>query len=155
MDTFVQLVGAPHPAPWKDREFRRIDRVSARESIAAAEAMGAPHFVYVSVANPAPTMKAYIEVRKECEALIRASGLPATILRPWYILGPGHWWTVFLKPGYWLWGLLPSTREAAVRLGLVTLEQMLAALVWAVEHPPDSVSVIEVPAIKQLGRGGQ
>jgi uncharacterized protein YbjT (DUF2867 family) len=35
-------------------------------------------------------MKAYIEVHAECEALVRQSGMNATILRPWYILGPGH-----------------------------------------------------------------
>lgn len=99
-------------------------------------------------------MKTFIEVRKECEALIRASGLSATILRPWYILGPGHWWPMLVKPGYWLCELLPSARESAVRLGLVALQQMLAALVWTVEHPPESVRVIEVPEIKQLGSGG-
>src|SRR5437762_2792671 len=41
----------------------------------------------VSVAHPAPAMKAYIEVRTRCEELIRTSGLHATILRPWYSAG--------------------------------------------------------------------
>ena len=45
-------------------------------------------------------MKAYIEVRKECEAEIQDAGLTATILRPWYVLGPGHRWPVLLKPMY-------------------------------------------------------
>ena len=47
------------------------------------------HFVYISVAHPAPVMHAYIAVRQEGEALIRATRIRATILRPWYILGPG------------------------------------------------------------------
>jgi len=38
---------------------------------------------------------------------------------------------------------LPSTRDAAHRLGLVTIDQMVAALVAAVEHPA-AARVIEV-----------
>src|ERR1700752_3106929 len=61
-DTCVQLVGGAHPSPSKASQFRTIDRVSARESISAAVEAGVGHFVYVSVAHPAPAMKAYIEV---------------------------------------------------------------------------------------------
>jgi len=45
-------------------------------------------------------MRAYIAVRKECEAILAASGLTTTILRPWYVLGPGHRWPVILLPFY-------------------------------------------------------
>ena len=90
-DTFIQLVGVSHPTPAKAREFRSVDLQSARESIAAAVQAGVEHFIYVSVAQPAPIMKAYIEARVEGEALIRRSGLKrATILRPWYVLGKGR-----------------------------------------------------------------
>lgn len=41
--------------------------------------------------------------------------------------------------------------DAAVRLGLVTLHEMLTTLVWAIEHPPISHRVIEVPEIRLLG----
>ena len=34
--------------------------------------------------------------------------LHATILRPWYVLGPGRRWPVMLLPAYWLMGLLPD-----------------------------------------------
>jgi uncharacterized protein YbjT (DUF2867 family) len=105
------------------------------------------HLVYVSVAQPAPVMKAYIEVRAECESKIRASGLNATILRPWYVLGPGHRWPYMLLPMYWLMGLVPATRGGASRLGLITLEQMVRALVHAVENPSVGVRTVEVPEI--------
>jgi uncharacterized protein YbjT (DUF2867 family) len=94
-------------------------------------------------------MKAYQAVRAEAEAALCASGLNATILRPWYILGPGHWWPYLILPGYWLFEALPSTRESARRLGLVTLRQMVAALVQAVERPPNGIEIVEVPAIRQ------
>ncbi|MEP7151991.1 MAG: NAD(P)H-binding protein [Nitrospira sp.] len=90
-DTFVQLVGVPKPSPWKGPQFRAIDGPSAMAAIRAARAADVQHFVYVSVAHPAPMMKDYIAVRTECEAAIGKARLIATILRPWYILGPGHW----------------------------------------------------------------
>jgi hypothetical protein len=45
---------------------------------------------------------------------------------------------------------LPSTREGANRLGLVTLEQMVRALVQAVETPAQGVRIVEVPEIRAL-----
>jgi uncharacterized protein YbjT (DUF2867 family) len=132
--------------------FREIDLVSALAGIAAAKDAGIRHFIYVSVAQPAPMMKAYQAVRAEAEAALHATRLPATILRPWYILGPGHWWPYFLLPGYWLCECLPPTREAARRLGLVTLRQMIDALVRAVEQPAQGVVVVEVPSIRRSER---
>jgi uncharacterized protein YbjT (DUF2867 family) len=149
-DTFVQLVGVAHPSPAKAAEFRSVDLASGRSAVEAAREAGVQHFVYVSVAHPAPMMKAYIEVRSQCEAMIRQSGMNATILRPWYVLGPGHRWPYFLLPVYKLMELLPATREGATRLGLVTLEQMVRALVHAVETPPQAVRVVEVPEIRGL-----
>jgi uncharacterized protein YbjT (DUF2867 family) len=147
--TFVQLVGVAHPSPAKAAEFRSIDLVAGREAVAAAVGAGIRHFVYVSVAHPAPMMKAYIEVREECESMIRDSGLNATILRPWYVLGPGHRWPYALLPAYWLLERLPSTRDGARRLGLVTLEQMLRALAGAVGDPCTGVRVLDVPEIRR------
>lgn len=147
-ETFVHLVGVPHPSPAKAEQFRSVDLASVRAACAAAVAGGIRHFVYVSVAHPAPMMKAYIAARSEGEELIRTSGLSATILRPWYVLGPSHRWPVILQPFYWLAEQFPRTRESARRLGLVTIDQMLAALVRAVENPPDGVRIIEVPQIR-------
>jgi len=147
-DTFVQLVGVAHPSPAKAAEFRKVDLVSGLRAVAAAKTAGIRHFVYLSVAHPAPAMKAYIAVRSECEAAIAAAGLNATILRPWYVLGPGHWWPYSLVPMYKLVELLPSTREGALRLGLVTLEQMVTALLAAVENPAQGIKIVSVPEIR-------
>jgi uncharacterized protein YbjT (DUF2867 family) len=150
-DTFLQLVGVAHPNPSKAAEFRSVDLASGRSAVEAASAAGVQHFVYISVAHPAPMMKAYIEVRSQCEAMINQSGLNATILRPWYVLGPGHRWPYLLLPIYKLMELLPSTREGATRLGLVTLDQMVRALVHAVETPARGVRIVEVPQIRAAG----
>src|SRR5262249_50240319 len=97
---------------------------------------------------PAPVMKFYIAVRAEAETMIRESGMNATILRPWYVLGPGRRWPLFLKPMYWLMEQIPSTQESARRLGLVTLEQMVGALVRSVENPAQGVRILGVPEIR-------
>ena|ERR1700738_1450174 len=148
-DTFVQLVGVPHPSPAQAVQFRSIDLASVRASVPAAARAGVTHFVYVSVAQPAPVMKAYQSARAEGERLVRDSGLNATILRPWYVLGPGHRWAYALSPMYWLFERIPATRDTARRLGLVTLDQMVGAIAKAVEAPGDGVRIYDVPSIKQ------
>ena len=74
----VHLVGVSHPNPKKAAEFRGIDLKSCREAVAAASKARAQHFVYLSVARPAPVMQEYQAVRAEGEALIAKSGLRAT-----------------------------------------------------------------------------
>lgn len=93
-------------------------------------------------------MKFYVDVRAEAEQMIRDSGLNATVLRPWYVLGPGRRWPVILKPMYWIMRQIPSTRESAERLGLVTLQQMVAALVRSVENPAQGVRILGVADIR-------
>jgi len=147
-DTLVHLVGTPHPSPAKAASFRAVDLPSVEAALAAARAARIAHFVYLSVAQPAPVMQAYIAVRQEGEARIQASGFAATILRPWYVLGPGHRWPYFLVPFYALAERLPPLRETALRLGLVTIGQMVNALVASIERGPQGVRILDVPAIR-------
>jgi uncharacterized protein YbjT (DUF2867 family) len=149
-DTFVHLIGVAHPSPAKAKEFRAIDLVSAQVAVKAARDAGIGHFIYLSVAQPAKLMQAFIAVRSEGEGMIRESGMPATFVRPWYVLGPGHRWAYVLLPFYWMCERLPATRESARRLGLVTISQMLDTLVWAVENPADGVRILDVPKIREL-----
>lgn len=149
-DAIVHLVGTPHPSPAKTKEFVAVDLASIRAAVQTAREVGVSHFVYVSVAQPAPVMRAFIEVRSEGERLIRDAALTATILRPWYVLGPGHQWAYVLVPVYAAMRLVPRFREGAERLGLVTVRQMIAALVRAVEHTPAArdVRIVGVPEIR-------
>ena len=150
-DTLVHLVGTPRPSPAKAEEFKRVDLPSIEAAVAVATSAGVAHLVYVSVAHPAPVMQAYIEVRSRGEAAIAAAGLTATMVRPWYVLGPGHWWPIALLPLYAAASLVPALRDGAQRLGLVTIRQMVAALVSAVEHPPPAGTrrVVDVPQIRR------
>lgn len=146
--TIVHLVGTAHPHPTKARQFVEVDLASVRALLEAATRAQVRHLIYVSVAQPAPLMHAYIKARHAAEELIRSSAIPATILRPWYVLGPGHRWPHLLQPLYWLLKQIPATCASAERLGLVRLHQMIAALAFAVEHPVIGTRVLSVPDIR-------
>jgi uncharacterized protein YbjT (DUF2867 family) len=146
----VQLVGVSHPSPAKAKQFREIDLKAGLEAIRVARDLRIRHFVYVSVAQPAPVMQSYEAVRAECERAITASGLAATVLRPWYILGPGHLWPYCLLPFYKVAELIPTTREGALRLGLLTIRQMIRVLVRVVGAPSDGIRILNVPDIRSF-----
>jgi uncharacterized protein YbjT (DUF2867 family) len=148
-DTFIQLVGVPHPSPAKAEAFRKVDLVAIRESVKAVAGSTVRHFIYLSVAQPAPAMKAYVDVRAEGERLLRDSGIVATFVRPWYVLGPGHRWPYAILPLYWVWGAFPAQRETARRLYPVTLAQVVSALADAVERPAAGVRIIEAPEMRR------
>jgi nucleoside-diphosphate-sugar epimerase len=137
-DSVVHLVGTPHPTPTKADQFEKVYLVSIRATVSAAKQVGISHLVYLSVAQPAPIMQAYLWVRALGEAIIREARLTATIVRPWYVLGPGRRWPKLIVPLYKIAEMIPATRATAERLGLVTVEQMINAIVSALEDPPPS-----------------
>jgi nucleoside-diphosphate-sugar epimerase len=151
-DTFIHLVGVPHPNPLKAKQFQTIDLASAKIAVNNARASGIRHFIYVSVAQPAPIMQSYIAARMAAEQAIHNAGLNATILRPWYVLGPSHRWPYLFMPIIWLLERLPVTRATALRLGFVTLEEMAAALCHAVESPVSGMRIATITEIREWAR---
>jgi len=150
-DTWIQLIGTPRPTPAKAAEFRAVDRRSVMASLEALPGSSIGHYIYLSVAQPAPIMQAYVDVREECETRLRRTGLPVTFLRPWYVLGPGRRWPSPLIPFYRVAEFIPGLREKALRLGFVDLSQMARALVHAVENPPQpgKPRILGVPEIRK------
>ncbi len=151
-DTFVHLVGVAHPSPSKAEEFRKIDLVSCREAVNAAKQAGISHFVYLSVARPAPMMKAYQAVRAEGEAMIIASGIPASFVRPWYVLGPGRSWPRILQPFYAMARLLPADARRCESPGAGHAGADDADVGVGRGNPPEQLQVFEPPQIKLGGR---
>ena len=148
-DTFVHLVGVAHPNPKKAAEFRSIDLQSCVQAVRSAQAARVEHFVYLSVARPAPIMQEYQAARAQGEQMLIQSGIASTFVRPWYVLGPGHRWPTVLIPLYALARLYPGTRAGAERLALVTLAKMVSTLVWAIENPAEEIRVLEARHIRR------
>jgi nucleoside-diphosphate-sugar epimerase len=147
-DSFVHLVGVANPLPWKIGAFREIDLASIRAAVECATLARISHFVYLSVAQPALAMRAYAAARRQGEDLIRKAGLNATILRPWYVTGPGRHWPVVLNPLFFAGRAVPLTRGAATRRALTTVNQITLAVVRAVEHPSAGVSILDANSIR-------
>ena len=149
---FVQLLGVAHPSPKKAKQFKEIDLKSAKASADAAGYAGVNHFIYLSVAmEPIKFMHAYQEVRKEGEEYCLGKKINCTFIRPWYVLGPGHWWPLLLLPLYGLAELIPSLRKKARATGLVTIKQMIQSLVNAIEGEPLPIRIMEIKDIRHSG----
>lgn len=148
LSIFVHLVGVAHPSPSKKEQFKAIDLVSIQEAVKAAVYADVEHFIYLSVSMyPTKIMKDFQQVRAEGEQLLTNSGLRISFMRPWYVLGQGHWWPILLKPLFFI-AKLAGKKEAAENLDTVTLQQMIRALVYAVENQPATIVVYDVQRIK-------
>jgi len=130
--------------------FKEIDLKSVKASVNAAAYAGVSHFIYISVSmSETSLMKAYQDVRKEGEKYCLNKDLNSTFIRPWYVLGPGHWWPVLLLPLYGISEIVPSLRQKARSKALVTIHQLLRTLVKAVEQKPLPRSVFEIKNIRR------
>ncbi len=146
---FIHLLGVPHPSPAKAESFRTVDLAGAKAAAEAASKAGAAHFIYVSVnMQPGGIMKAYQQARFEAEQYLLVRRLNCTFIRPWYVLGPGHWWPVVLLPLFGLASLVPAWKQKAAGRALVTIGQMLNTLLAAAKATPQPLRIIEIPQIK-------
>lgn len=148
--TFIHLVGVAHPEPGKEKEFQEIDKVSIEEAVKAAKSAGVSQFIYLSVAEPAPVMKQFIEVRKYGERLLTDSALNAVFIKPWYVLGPGHYWPYMLLPLYWLIMIIPPISKTARRLYPVKLKNVLNAIISSVKNPVKGIKSISTKELREF-----
>jgi nucleoside-diphosphate-sugar epimerase len=147
---FVQLLGVSHPSPKKAKQFHEIDLRSVKASADAAANAGVAHFIYLSVAmTPSKLMQAYQAVRSEGEKYCFDKTFSCSFIRPWYVVGPGHWWPIILLPFYGLAEIVPSWRKQARAKALVTIGQMLNALINVIENEPLPLRIIEIKDIRQ------
>lgn len=147
---FVQLLGVSHPSPSKAEQFKQIDLKSVKASADAASNSSVSHFIYVSVSMvPSKIMAAYQAARKEGEEYCLSKNLNCTFIRPWYVLGPGHWWPVLLLPFYGIAYLVPSWRQKIMGMGFVTITQMVNTLIKAVGSEPEKKCIVEISGIKK------
>jgi len=119
-------------------------------SVEVAKQARAKHFIYLSVAqHPTKVMADYQEARRQGEETVLASGLTSTFIRPWYVVGPGHYWPLLFQPVFKLLEIIPSTSVRAKALALVSLRQMLLTLKNTVINTPKEINnIVEVLDIK-------
>jgi nucleoside-diphosphate-sugar epimerase len=147
---FIHLIGVNHPGPKKKLLFYSVDLASLKVSVEAAKQAGVKHFIYMSVAqHPTRVMADYQKARRQGEETVLASGLTSTFIRPWYVVGPGHYWPVLFQPVFKLMEIIPSTSVQAKALALVSLKKMLLIFrSTVVNTPKEKNNIIEVQDIK-------
>ena len=94
-DAVINLVGVLHDARG-ERGFAAAHVDLARKVVAACREAGIRRLLHMSALNADPAgPSAYLRSKGEAEAIVRASGLDATIVRPSVIFGPDD---SFLNP---------------------------------------------------------
>ena len=102
----IHLVGIIQEAPGVT--FKGVHVDGTRNLLETAKKEGVRHFIYQSALGSRPNAKSqYHRTKWEAEELVRASGLPFTILRPSLIYGPGDLFTVRLAETIKLSPVLP------------------------------------------------
>jgi uncharacterized protein YbjT (DUF2867 family) len=149
---FVHLLGVGHPGPKKKLLFYSVDLASLKASVEAAKQANVKHLVYMSVAQyPTKIMADYQDARRQGEEAIITSGIVSTFIRPWYIVGPGHYWPLLFTPIFKLLEVIPSTAVQARSLALVSLKQMLFTLKKVISNTPKATNnIIEIHDIKKM-----
>jgi uncharacterized protein YbjT (DUF2867 family) len=139
-DAVVHLVAVLHG---NEERFRRLHVELPRRLAAACSAAGVRRLVHVSalgVARDAPSM--YLRSKAEGEALLRASGLDVTVLRPSVMFGARD---KLLNTFAALQAVLPVVPLAAAdaQFQPVWVEDVAAAIVACLERPSTIGQVIE------------
>ena len=102
----IHLVGIIQEAP--GITFKGVHVDGTRNLLETAKKEGVRHFIYQSALGSRPNAKSqYHRTKWEAEELVRASGLPFTILRPSLIYGPGDLFTIRLAEMIRLSPVLP------------------------------------------------
>ena len=92
-DRVIHLVGIIQEG--RGFTFRSVHVEGTRNVLDAAKKAGIGHFVYQSAVGSREGAKSqYHRTKWEAENLVRASGIPYTILRPSLIYGPGDLFTI-------------------------------------------------------------
>ena len=149
---FIQLLGVAHPSPAKKELFKKIDLASIIASAQAACHANATHFIYMSVAQtPTKIMKDYQYCRASGEAEIKKTNIPSSFIRPWYVVGPSHYWPLLFLPFLKILEFIPQTSKKAKLLRLVYINQILKTLLYAIKNPPEKgIKIYEIEEIRRI-----
>ncbi len=145
----VHLVGIIQETP--GATFRSVHVEGTRNVLEAARKAGARHFFYQSALGTRPGAKSeYHKTKWEAEELVRASGIPFTILRPSLIYGPGDRFTIRLKEMIRLSPVLPIIGSGKSKVQPIYIEDVVSCIVKAVTSDSFYNEMYEVGGPEQL-----
>ncbi|MEK6744631.1 MAG: complex I NDUFA9 subunit family protein [Nitrospirota bacterium] len=127
-DTIIHLVGIIQEG--RGFTFRSVHVEGTRNVLDAAKKAGVRHFIYQSALGTRENAKSeYHKTKWEAEKLVRASGIPFTILRPSLIYGPGDLFTIRLAEMIKLSPVLPVIGSGRSKIQPIYIEDAVSCLV--------------------------
>jgi NADH dehydrogenase len=121
VERIVHLVGIIQEAPGVTFQGVHVD--GTRNLLSAAKKAGVRHFFYQSALGTRANAKSrYHQTKWQAEELVRASGIPFSILRPSLIYGPGDLFTIRLSKMIKLWRVLPVIGSGRSKIQPIFIE---------------------------------
>jgi uncharacterized protein YbjT (DUF2867 family) len=113
--------------------FQKIHGEGTRNILDAAKKANIRHFFFQSALGTRPGAKSrYHQTKWEAEELVRASGIPFTILRPSLIYGPGDQFTIRLSEMIRLSPVLPIIGSGKSKIQPIFIDDLVTCIVKAV-----------------------
>jgi len=132
--TVIHLAAVTHSN--KHGEYHRVNVEGTRHLLAEARAARVEHFVYVSTRAIDPRGGAYSRSKAEAEDLVRAAGLPWTILRPAEVYGAGREGLSRVLEKVRAGDRIPVVGDGRWRLAPVFLDDLVVAIRTSVLRSP-------------------
>jgi len=127
-DKVIHLVGIIQEG--RNFTFRSVHVEGARNVLDAAKKAGVQHFIYQSALGTRENAKSeYHRTKYEAEKLVKASGIPFTILRPSLIYGPGDLFTIRLAEMIRLSPVLPVIGSGRSKIQPLYIEDVVSCIV--------------------------
>ena len=127
-DKVIHLVGIIQEG--RGFTFRSVHVDGTRNVLDAAKSAGAGQFIYQSaLGSREAAASEYHRTKWEAEKLVRASGIPYTILRPSLIYGPGDLFTVRLAEAIRLSPVLPVIGAGRSKVQPILIDDAASCLV--------------------------
>jgi NADH dehydrogenase len=97
VDTVIHLVAIIREAPKKGQTFERVIGEGTENVVRAAKEAGVKRLLFMSALGATNMSTPYFRNKIRGEEAIKASGIPYTIVRPSFLIGPGGEFTGLLK----------------------------------------------------------
>ncbi len=149
VERVVHLVGIIQEAP--GATFKSIHVDGTRNLLDAAKKAGVRHFFYQSALGTRAGAKSeYHRTKWQAEELVRASGIPYTILRPSLIYGPGDQFTIRLSEMLKHSPVLPVIGSGKSRTQPIYIDDVVSCIMKAATCDSCLNDIYEIGGPEQL-----
>ncbi|HUJ18406.1 MAG TPA: complex I NDUFA9 subunit family protein [Nitrospirota bacterium] len=149
VERVIHLVGIIQEA--HGATFQGVHVEGTRNLLAAAKKAGVRHFLYQSALGTRPGARSeYHKTKWQAEELVRASGIPFTILRPSLIYGSGDQFTLRLAEVIRQSPVLPVIGSGKSKVQPIYIDDVVSCLVKAVTSDASLNEIYEIGGPEQL-----